>query len=297
MPARPALWRQLRRRSRRATMRLMTAADLDCYFARIGYAGARDVTAATLHAIHRAHLLAIPYENLDIHLGRPITLDPTAMVRKLVHDRRGGWCYEMNGLLGQVLETLGFAVRYLGGAVGRAVRGAAALDNHLVLVVTLDRPWLVDVGFGDGFLEPLPLEPGSYRQGFLDFRITRDGDWWRLHNHAFGGADGYDFTLAPRALDTFAARCHELQTAPDSSFVASTVCERFEPDGIVILRSATLRTVTAAGATTQVIRDAAAYARALDGRFGLAPAGIAALWPRVWARHLAWEAAKTAGPA
>ena len=71
----------------------------------------------------RAHLLAIPYENLDIHLGRRVTLDPDATFDKLVDDRRGGWCFEMNGLLGRVLETLGFEVRYLSGAVGRAAHG------------------------------------------------------------------------------------------------------------------------------------------------------------------------------
>lgn len=273
----------------------MTPDALDRYFARIGYDGPRDVSAATLHAVHRAHLLAIPYENLDIHLGRPITLDRAAMVRKLVDEGRGGWCYEMNGVLGQVLEALGFAVYYVGGAVGRAARGDAALDNHLVLIVTLDRPWIVDVGFGDGFLDPLPLEPGTYRQGFLDYRVSREGDWWRVHNHAFGGADGYDFTTAPRRLDAFAARCHELQTSPQSPFVVSTVCERFTADGIVMLRSATLRTVTASGVTAATIADPASYAAVLRDQFGLAPAGAEALWPRVWARHLAWQAEQAAG--
>ena len=141
--------------------------QLERYFARVGYDGAREPTLATLTALHRAHLLAIPYENLDIHLGRPLTLDRGAMFRKLVDERRGGWCYEMNGTLGQVLAAMGFDVRYVSGAVHRATRGDAALGNHLVLIVTLNRPWIVDVGFGDGFIEPLPLEPGTYRQGFL----------------------------------------------------------------------------------------------------------------------------------
>lgn len=268
----------------------MTSDVLARYFARIGYSGPRDVSAATLHAVHRAHLLAIPYENLDIHLGRPLTLDRAAMVRKLVDERRGGWCYEMNGVLGQVLETLGFTVSYVGGAVGRAARGDAALDNHLVLIVTVDRPWIVDVGFGDGFLEPLPLESGAYRQGFFEYRVTRSGDWWRVHNHAFGGADGYDFTTVPRRLEDFGERCHDLQTSAQSPFVTSTVCERFTAHGLVMLRSATLKTVTAGGVATDTIGDAASYAGVLHRHFGLAPAGLDALWPRVWARHLAWQA-------
>jgi N-hydroxyarylamine O-acetyltransferase len=272
----------------------LTGQQLDRYLARVGYSGPRDATLATLRALHRAHLLAIPYENLDIHLGVPLTLDPEAMFTKLVDERRGGWCYEMNGLFGRVLETLGFDVRYLSGAVGRATRGWRAQGNHLVLLVRLDRPWIADVGFGDGFLTPLPLEPGNYWQGFLQYRVSRDGPRWRVHNHEFGGADGFDFTLTPRALEDFGAQCRELQTSPDSSFVKSTVCERFVPGGLVMLRGAVLRQVTAAGVTTDVLRDAGEYERALRQCFDLVVPGIDALWPRVWARHLQWQAEQAA---
>jgi len=275
--------------------RPLSVQQLDRYFARIGYRGPRDATLATLRALHRAHLLAIPYENLDIHLGLQITLDPEAMFTKLVDERRGGWCYEMNGLFGRVLETLGFDVRYLSGAVGRATRGWRAQGNHLVLLVRLDRPWIADVGFGDGFLTPLPLEPGNYWQGFLQYRVSRDGPRWRVHNHEFGGADGFDFTLTPRALDQFGPQCRELQTSPESSFVKSTVCERFVPGGLVMLRGAVLREVSAGGVTTDAVQDAAEYDRVLRDRFDLAVPGIDALWRRVWARHLEWQAEQAAG--
>jgi N-hydroxyarylamine O-acetyltransferase len=264
----------------------LSDAQLQRYFARVGYDGPRSATLATLRALHRAHLLAIPYENLDIHLGVPLTLDRDAMFAKLVDERRGGWCFEMNGVLGRVLETLGFDVRYLSGAVGRAARGWRAQGNHLVLLVTLDRPWLADVGFGDGFLTPLPLEPGSYRQDFLQYHLSRDGPRWRMHNHEFGGADGFDFTLTPRALDDFAAQCHELQTSPESSFVKTTVCERFLPNGLVMLRGATLREVRAEGVTTHVIESAAEFDGALRERFDLSIPDVETLWPRVWARHV-----------
>src|SRR4029079_16742568 len=94
--------------------------QLHRYFARISYDGPRDPTFETLAAVHRAHLLSIPYENLDIHLGRRVTLDPGGMFTKLVDARRGGWCYEMNGTLGQALTAMGFDVRYVSGAVHRA---------------------------------------------------------------------------------------------------------------------------------------------------------------------------------
>lgn len=275
----------------------LSPAALARYLARIGHHGPGDVSLRTLRALHRAHLLAIPYENLDIHLGVPLTLDPEAAFTKLVDERRGGWCYEMNGVFGRVLETLGFDVRYVSGAVGRAARGWRAHGTHLVLVVTLDRPWIVDVGFGDGFLTPLPLEPGTYRQDFLEYRVTRDGPWWRVHNHSFGGADGFDFTLTPRQPGDFAAQCHDLQTSPDSGFVTTIVCERWEPSGLVMLRAATLREVRAAGVTTRVIDEAADYDRVLRERFGLALADAGALWARARQQHEAWQARQSAGPA
>ncbi|HUU33126.1 MAG TPA: arylamine N-acetyltransferase, partial [Vicinamibacterales bacterium] len=272
----------------------LSPSQLDRYFARIGFDGPRPATLGTLRALHRAHLLAIPYENLDIHLGLEVSLDPEAMFAKLVDERRGGWCYEMNGVFGRVLETLGFNVRYLSGAVGRAERGWRAQGNHLVLLVTLDRPWIADVGFGDGFLTPLPLEPGNYRQDFLEYRVTRDGPRWRVHNHQHGGADGFDFTLTPRRLGEFAQQCHELQTLPESGFVKSTVCERMLPTGLVMLRGATLREVRAEGATTEVVESAASFDRVLRERFDLSIPGIETLWPRVWERHLQWQAERLA---
>lgn len=269
---------------------VLSDAQLSRYAARLGHHGPLTAGLTTLRALHRAHLMAIPYENLDIHLGVPMTLDPEAMFSKLVDERRGGWCFEMNGVFGRVLETLGFDVRYVSAAVDRARRGWRARGNHLVLVVTLDRPWLVDVGFGDGFLTPLPLEPGTYRQDFMQFQLTRDGPWWRMHNHPLGGADGFDFTLTSRRLDDFAAQCHELQTSPDSTFVQTAVCLRHVHGGILVLRGATLREITAAGVTSEVIETAGAYERVLRERFDLAIADVAALWPKVWAQHQAWLA-------
>ncbi len=275
----------------------LASQQLDRYFARIGYRGPRDASLGTLCALHRAHLLAIPFENLDVHLGIPITLDPEAMFTKLVDERRGGWCFEMNGVFGRVLETIGFDVRYVSAAVGRDTRGWRAQGNHLALVVRLDRSWIADVGFGDGFLAPLPLEPGTYTQGFLGYRVSRDGPWWRVRGHEFGGADGFDFTLTPRALDDFRTQCRELQTSPDSGFVKSIVCARFMISGLVVLRGAVLHEVTGAGVKTHVLRDAVAFDRALREWFDLAVPGVDELWPGVWARHLQWEAELAASAA
>jgi N-hydroxyarylamine O-acetyltransferase len=267
----------------------LSAADIDRYLARVGYTGSLDISIETLTALHRAHLLAIPYENLDIHLGRRLTLDPDHIFRKLVDEQRGGWCYEMNGLFGRVIQSIGFPVRYVAGAVGRATRGDSVEGNHLVLIVTLEKPWIADVGFGDGFIDPLPLAPDMYRQGFLDYAVEQHEERWIVHVHEFAGADSFDFTLQPRAMSYFTRQCHELQTSPDSGFVRTTVCQRFVPDGIVTLRGAVFRRVSSGGAVDRTIEDADDYLSVLDEHFGLRVAGTEALFPRVWERHLAWS--------
>ena len=209
------------------------------------------------------------------------------MFDKMVTGRRGGWCYEMNGLFAWALRELGFSVTLLASAVNREVQGDNAERNHLVLLVQLERPYLVDVGFGNGFLHPLPLEPGVHRQGFLDYQLAyRDGRW-TFANHAYGGP-GYDFTLQPHCLADFAGKSHELQTSPESGFVRVAVCHRFMSEGMLSLRGAILRTVTAAGARDETIEDEGAYHRLLRERFdlNLPEAEVSRLWQIVWQKHL-----------
>lgn len=267
----------------------LSAADIDRYLARVRHTGSLDISIETLTALHRAHLLAIPYENLDIHLGRPLTLDPDHIFHKLVDEQRGGWCYEMNGLFGRVIQSIGFDVHCVAGAVGRATRGDSVEGNHLVLIVTLDQPWIADVGFGDAFIDPLPLQPATYRQGFLDYGVEQEGERWIVRVHEFAGAGSFDFSLEPRAMSYFARQCHELQTSPDSGFVRTTVCQRFVPDGIITLRGAVFRRISSDGAADHTIDSVDEYLSVLDERFDLRIPGVEALYPRIWERHLAWS--------
>ncbi|MFO7169342.1 MAG: arylamine N-acetyltransferase [Chloroflexota bacterium] len=258
------------------------------YLARIGYRGPIAQDSATLRALHRAHLLAIPYENLDIHLGRRLTLDEEQIFDKIVRQRRGGWCFEMNGLFAWALRAAGFSVRLLSGTVSRGQPGVVE-GNHLILLVELERPYLVDVGFGNGFLEPIPLEPGEHVQNGWVYALQREGDRWIFHNHQHGGP-GFDFTLEPRALADFAGQCHTLQTSPESGFVRVAVCHRFTPERILSLRGAVLANVTPADVTKRVIADADDYRRVLREQFDL-EIDVEALWPKVWESHLAWSGA------
>ena len=264
--------------------------NLDAYLARIEYTGPRTADLQTLIALHRAHLRSIPYENLDIHLGRSLSLDESAIFAKLVTARRGGWCYEMNGLFAWALEDLGFEVTRLASCVGR--QSPDTEDGaHLILMVKLDCPYLADVGFGHGLLEPIPLEAGTYQQDYLTYRLAPKGDRWFFTNHAYGGP-GIDFTLRPRSMSDFATHCHNMQTSSESWFVQSTVCHRAASRRLLSLRGAVLRTVTEEGPTERVIDSRADYQLTLREQFGLslADTDVATLWDLVWQRHVAWAA-------
>src|SRR5436305_7150802 len=112
--------------------------ELSAYLERIVHAGPVAPDVATLKALHRAHLTAIPYENLDVQLGRPLTTDPAAAYDKIVRRGRGGWCYEMNGLFGAMLEEIGFSVTRMAGAANRELLGDVVIGNHLVLGVEIE---------------------------------------------------------------------------------------------------------------------------------------------------------------
>ncbi len=261
--------------------------NIHAYLKRIAYTGSLEPTLETLRSIHRQHLLTVPYENLDIHLGRRLELDEAHIFEKIVLEERGGWCYEMNGLFAWVLRELGFEVALLSGAVSREKNGANAEGNHLVLLISLEQPYLADVGFGDGILEPLPLREGEYQQGFLNFQLSKEKDRWIFYNHPEGGAESFDFTLEPHQLSDFATQCHRQQTSPNSGFVQKTVCQIFTEEGFVTLRGAVLQTVTREGATRRVIDSEKEYKAILRETFGL-ELSTHELYSKVWQRHLEW---------
>jgi len=155
--------------------------DVASYLDRIGYTGSTAPTIDTLRAIHIAHLQSIPFENLDIAQGRKISLDVDHILRKIVQQRRGGFCYELNGALSALLGALGFQVTLLSARVAKATGGEGPEFDHLALRVDLQQPWLADVGFGASFLTPLRMEPA---QGQVDpagtFRLMQFGDRLQL---------------------------------------------------------------------------------------------------------------------
>ena len=259
---------------------------LETYLRRIGFEGTPRPDLDTLITLHRRHLLSIPYENIDVQLGRRCNLDVARSYRKLVEQGRGGWCYEMNGLFGWALREVGFEVSRVHGAVLRAERGDAAIGNHVVLLVQLDETWVADVGFGDGVIEPIPLRDAAFEQRGFRYRLERTDDgFWRLHNHAYGGAATFDFATKPADEALFAARCDSLQMSPDSPFVMNLVCQRFADDGYEVQRGRVAKRIRPGGVDSWLLNDAGELLERLRTAFGLDVPEVGRLWPRIVQRH------------
>jgi N-hydroxyarylamine O-acetyltransferase len=212
--------------------------DVRSYLDRIGYSGPMEATAENLRALHRAHLLTVPFENLDISLGRKIVVHEEAILRKIVELRRGGFCYELNGAFAALLRALGFQVTLLSARVARSDGGEGPEFDHLTLRVDLEEPWLADVGFGDSFLEPLRLEAETEQSDPAGtFRLVEDGGRWYMQKWESDGnwIAQYSFSLLPRRLEEFAGMCHVHQTSPKSSFTQKRICSRATPEGRITL--------------------------------------------------------------
>jgi N-hydroxyarylamine O-acetyltransferase len=276
--------------------------DVAAYLKRINYHGPLDPTAETLRALHLAHLLAVPFENLDIHLGRPIALDEARFFDKIVARRRGGFCYELNGLFGALLRELGFDVTLLSARVAAGDGNFGPEFDHLVLLVQLEARWLApqfstgisnetaglapqfsigisnetaglaDVGFGDSFREPLRLdEAGEQRQALGAYRLFRDGAAWTMREMDGGGriVGGYRFTLQPRRLADFAGMCHYHQTSPESHFTRKRICSLATLEGRITLSDNQLIVTANGERREQELSGPDEYAAALREYFGI----------------------------
>lgn len=246
--------------------------NVSSYLSRIGYSGAVEPTAESLREIHYAHLLAVPFENLDISLGRKIVIDQDEILRKVVNRRRGGFCYELNSAFGALLRAMGFRVTLLSARVARANGGEGPEFDHLTLRVDLEQPWLADVGFGDSFLEPLRLESGTEQSDSAGiFRLVEDGDRWYMQKKA---ADGnwkpqYSFSLQERALQEFAGMCHHHQTSPESSFTQNRICSRATPRGRITLSEMKLIVTNNGQRTETLLASEAEREKVLREQFGI----------------------------
>jgi len=236
---------------------ILTSGQLDAYLARVGMDRPVSLDVDSLSRLHRAHLMAFTWEALDAFMGWPSSIVPAAAFAKMVEGKRGGWCYEMNGLFGAALAALGFRVTRLCGGVDRAKMGDIAIGNHLTLRVDLDRPYLAEVGLADAIIEPVPLAVGPISQRGFDFSImpTTDG-WLRFNNHAHGLAPSFDFRPDHSDEAAIAATFGWLTQDPGSPFTNALAILRHTTNGYVALKNDCLRSVTADSTSEQSITSA-----------------------------------------
>lgn len=249
----------------------MTPEILSNYLARIGYTGRLAPGEESLRGLHRAHLMTVPFENLDIARKREIGCDEDRILEKIVGQRRGGFCYEMNGAFAALLRALGFGVTLLSARVPRADGSKGPEFDHLTLRVELDQPWLADVGFGDSFLDPLRLEVGTEQvQDGRSFRIVEEDGSLHVERMEPGGQwkREYSFSLVARRLEDFSAMCHYHQTSPESPFTRKSVCTRATADGRITLADRKL-IVTRAGQRSERMLTEEECGQVLREEFGV----------------------------
>lgn len=246
--------------------------DVNAYLERINYDGPLDVSAETLRRLQVAHLLNVPFENLSIHANEPIVLDAEALFAKIVERRRGGFCYEANGLFAALLRALGFDVTMLSAEVARGGGQFSPPFDHMALMVKLEERWLVDVGFGESFLEPLLLDTTDEQvQGDQSFRIVAEDPYRVVHRRAGEEWEPmYRFTLEPYEFIDYEEMSHFHQTSPQSHFTQNRICSRATPEGRITLSGMRFIVTSKDSRHERLLDSAKEYDDMLRDEFGIA---------------------------
>lgn len=212
--------------------------DTERYLTRIGLNSPPTIDLEGLEILQRAHLTAVPFENLHIYQRKQVSTAVDWSIPKIVEERRGGWCFEVNGAFAALLSELGFSVRRLAATV--LYDNPSPIPTHLTIEVSLDRPYLVDVGFGDSFIRPLPLDSdGPHDGGTGQYTFTVDGGTTTLVSHDDGETtEHYRFDRKPRVLADFEDASVYLQTQPGLQWTESPFATRLldgGPDRVTLL--------------------------------------------------------------
>jgi N-hydroxyarylamine O-acetyltransferase len=256
--------------------------EVRAYLDRIGAERPVVLDAAALAALHRAHLLTVPFENLSIHLAEPIFLDEGDLIAKIVTRRRGGFCYELNGAFALLLEALGAQVTRVAARVYGGEGKLGPLFDHLALVVRLpggSGPWLADVGFGSNSTYPLRYDSREDQHdpgGRFALADTTDGDVELVKD----GEPQYRIEQRERHLDDFVPTCWWQQTSPDSHFTLSTICSRLTEDGRISLSGRTLIRTSGGTRTEQELGTDGEVLAAYRDHFGIVLDRVPAVSPR-----------------
>jgi N-hydroxyarylamine O-acetyltransferase len=242
------------------------------YLDRLDDHGPLEPTPDTLRRLHVAHVLKVPFENLSIHAGEPIVLDDDALFEKIVSRGRGGFCYELNGLFAALLRDLGFDVAMLSAGAMSADGTFGPPFDHMALMVTLDERWLVDVGFGDSFREPLRVDARTIQeQHDRAYRIDERGGLLTVSQRERTGQwrEQYRFTLTPYAYADYASMCHYHQRSPHSHFTWQRLCSRATAHGRVTISGTKLIVTTGSERQELALHTEHEFADALREHFGI----------------------------
>ncbi len=243
------------------------------YLQRIGYRGSLRPTESVLRKLHRKHMLTIPFENLDIPRKRPIVLSKFAFYDKIVKHCRGGFCYELNGSFASLLEDLGFNVSMLSARVARRDGTYSGEFDHMTLLVQLEHPWLVDVGFGDSFTEPKRLDSSKPQSDHgQEYRLYRKDRWIIISRRTKQDRlwkPQYKFTMKPRKLQDFVPRCKWQQTSRRSHFTHGPMCSRLTPNGRLTLTEAKFVVTRGARKLERPVRNPEEFSLLLHQHFGI----------------------------
>ena len=213
--------------------------DVAAYLEWIGFGGPPQIDRATLAQLQRLHMTAVPFENLFITQGIHLPTDAESSYDKIVRQGRGGWCFELNGAFGALLEAIGFRVTLLGAAV--LLDGPNQVIEHATLEVVADQPYLVDVGFGDSFIQPLALNrAGPQDGGNGTYELIGSPQGTTLTRHVDGlPTPEYRFKRVALTLDDFTAVSDSMQVDPDKSWCSKPFATRLldgGPDRVTVTR-------------------------------------------------------------
>lgn len=257
--------------------------DLDAYLARLRLPARVTTDAEGLGRLQRAHRQSIPFENLDVMLGRPVRITSDAVFEKLVGQGRGGFCFEHNRLFLDALAALGFAARPLLARVWLGATETPPLTHTLALVDLGGQPWIADSGFGGSYTPPMPLVDGAEATApdGAHFRLVRDEahGWMLLRDGEPGTTDGrgtgagfrpqYSFTTDDVWDADLAMGAHWAATAPGSRFTDASIVSIVLPRGFASLTNRSYRRSAGGEETSAVIDDPRVYRMRLSMMFGI----------------------------
>lgn len=246
------------------------------YLDRIGYDKPVKPDVLTLRGLQTAHMRSIPFENLDIGLKRPILIDDKSVWDKLIRQRRGGFCYELNGLFAWLLKQIGFDVTHLNARVFNREGNLGIAFAHLALLVRVpgsSERWLADVGFGDSFIEPLNLDDVDEQiQGLRGYKLehTPDGFTVWQRNYDASWERQYQFDLQPhRFPEEYETACLYHQTSPKSSFTQRSIISKATEDGRLSLEDGRLIVTTNGQRSEQTVTSREEHQTLLKELFGV----------------------------